>query len=558
MVNIMDKFLIDTEHYETTLKLLELINRTTDDYLYFMDIKKGLNWFFGPVDINYNLRTSGGVTVTDEEVFAIVHPADRKALKEDLDRGKAGLQDTHDMNYRWINREGAIVWVNCRGHVIYGQDGTPAVMIGRVSEEALRHLYNPLTGLRNKRKLREDLKNAMQTGKQTMILLDIDGLASINLAHGRSYGDALLKEIAAYLDAHRLVWRAYHIDHNNFAVIPTDAQDKTAEIVFSELCEAYLEKCTFTAAAVPVDHELFIDIDELMDSANVTLKEAKQKARNQLEFFSPDEIERRIEARTLLEKLRESVQNDFAGFELYYQPQVKGGSYDLYGVEALLRYNSGITGRVFPDKFIPILEQSHLIEQVGLWVLETALVQCKQWRTQIPDLHISVNFSSVQFEDPDIGYKIVEVLKKVDIPGDALTVELTESVQIQENMHIPKAIKYLKSCGVHFSVDDFGTGYSSLGYLKALDISEVKIDRSFVSNIRKDGYNFNLVSNIIAFAKQNDIRICCEGVETAEELAVIDLLKPDTLQGYLFGKPCAAREIEQSHLHIVSDPRKDN
>lgn len=548
MVNIMDKFLIDTEHYDTTLKLLELVNRTTDDYLYFMDIKKGLNWFFGPVDVNYNLRTRGGVTVTDEEVFAIVHPADRKALKEDLDRVKAGLQDTHDMNYRWINREGAIVWVNCRGHVIYGQDGTPAVMIGRVSEEALRHLYNPLTGLRNKRKLREDLQNVMQTGKHTMMLLDIDGLASINLTHGRSYGDALLKEIAAYLDAHRLVWRAYHIDHNNFAVIPTDAQDKTAETILAELSKKYHEKCTFTAAAVPVDHEIFIDINELIDSANITLKEAKKKARNHLEFFSPDEIERRIETRTLLEELQEAVQNDFVGFELHYQPQVKCGSHDLYGVEALLRYNSGTKGRVFPDKIIPILEQSRLIEQVGLWVLETALRQCKQWRTQIPDLHISVNFSSVQFEDLDIGYKIVDALKKVDIPGDALTVELTESIPIHENMHISKAIESLQACGVHFSVDDFGTGYSNLGYLKSLDVSEIKIDRSFVSNIREDDYNFNLLSNIMTFAKQIAIRICCEGVETAAELAVIEPLRPDTLQGYLFSKPCTAREIEQKYL----------
>ena len=306
------------------------------------------------------------------------------------------------------------------------------------------------------------------------------------------------------------------------------------------------------AGAVPINHTIFSGISQLIDSASITLQGAMQNAIGGVVFFSANEIEQKISELTLLEELKESVQNDFCGFEVYYQPQIKSGTYELYGVEALLRYNSPKRGRVFPDEFIPILEQSGLIDPVGMWVLSTALAQCKAWRESIPGLQISVNFSSVQFHDPRLGEKIIDALRAVDLPGSALTVELTESVQLNQDPQYFNHIKYIKSYGVRFSIDDFGTGYSNLGYLKQLDVNEIKIDRSFVNEIEQTTYNYRLIGNIIEFAKINLIHACCEGVETIKELSILEPLQADFFQGYLFDKPCTVEEIEQKYMHPTS------
>jgi EAL domain-containing protein (putative c-di-GMP-specific phosphodiesterase class I) len=240
----------------------------------------------------------------------------------------------------------------------------------------------------------------------------------------------------------------------------------------------------------------------------MTLKKAKAISNNRIEFFSSEDLSKKIASLALLEELKQSVENDCEGFEVYYQPQLRAGNYDLYGVEALLRYNSKTRGKVFPDEFIPVLEQSGLIKDVGMWVLEQALSQCKEWRKTLPNLRVSVNFSVLQFEDPYLAEKVVEKVREAKLTGDALTVEITESMEIHNSEQILHTMKYMKEYHINFSIDDFGTGYSNLGYLKHMNVDEIKIDRVFVSGIEKDTYNHNLISNVIEFAKGNAIRTC--------------------------------------------------
>ena len=549
----MDSYFKSEESFEATRKLLETVNHTTDDFLFVWDIAKDVNWFFGNVDENYAIRQQGSSTNTTEEMMQIIYPADRAAVKKDLSNVAAGIQDTHNMNYRWVNRQGNKVWVNCHGQVIRDKNGKPSIMIGRVSEESLRHLYNPLTSLWNKAKLREDLKKLLAKSQGYLMILDIDGLSAINLRHGRSYGDQLLLEMGSILERHKLVSEAYHINNNNFAAFVKVEKQEEVQELFDQLQSEMSERCTFTGSAVPIDKKLFIDAGQLIDSANLTLKKAKEGTTGNLEFFSAQELGERITAFALLEEMKQSVDNNFEGFEVYYQPQVRAKTYELYGVEALLRYTSQSRGRVFPDEFIPILEQSGLIDDVGMWVLEQALTQCKEWRKSLPDLHVSVNFSALQFKDFEIEEKIVNKLKKVGIPGEALTVEITESVELHKNEVFHNQMKHLKGYGVHFSIDDFGTGYSNLGYLKNMNVDEIKIDRVFVSGIEKDTYNHKLISNIIEFAKGNAMDVCCEGVESTREMAVLETLNPDLIQGYLFDKPTDAKSIEKAYIDCESD-----
>ena len=222
---------------------------------------------------------------------------------------------------------------------------------------------------------------------------------------------------------------------------------------------------------------------------------------------------------------------------------------DVCGVEALLRYRSLMGDPIFPNEFIPLLERTGMINEVGLWVLEQALFQCKKWCSHIPDIGVSVNFSIVQFDDILIAEKVKKILEKPEMPGYALTIEITESVEMQGNEHLRKTFRLLCSLGIAFSIDDFGTGYSNLSYLKRLNVNEIKIDRIFINGIQNNTYNHKLIHNIIEFAKSGSIRVCCEGVESIKELSVLEVLQPDLLQGYLFAKPGTAEETEKNYIN---------
>lgn len=552
----MDKLLHGVKDFSTVRHFLEVVNQTTDDFLFIYDIENNQNHFFGSINRVFAIGTPERQVCTSEEMLTIVHPADRKTVTQEYDRICMGHKDFHDLNFRMFNRRGETVWVNSRGKLLYDDDGNPSLVLGRLSEEAVRHLFNPITGLWNKTKLREDLKNRLECGAGWLMMLEIPLFADISLSHGRNFGNQLLCDVADILEDVEHIEESYHIDHNNFAIILEDTSERTVESIYHTVSDALQDKCTLFAGVVPIDAGVFLDVSQLIDSANITLKKASQNPIGGIEFFSAEEVQQRIASLMLLEEMKESVQNGFDGFEVFYQPQIRSGSYELYGVEALLRYHSPKRGRVFPDEFIPLLEQSGLIDPVGMWVLETALAQCKKWRESFPALQVAVNFSSVQFEDRRLGEKIIDALKNVELPGNALTVELTESVQLSGNKHYYNLIKYIKSYGVRFSIDDFGTGYSNLGYLKQLDVSEIKIDRSFVAEIEKNTYNYRLISNVIEFAKTNSIHACCEGVETAKELSILEPLQADIFQGYLFDKPCTAEEIFQKYICTSSDAYK--
>lgn len=549
MGSTMNKILETNESFSTILKLMETINQSTNDYLFVWDINSDKRWFFGGIDKHYAIRKNGSDTNSTMEMMKIIYQADRATVLESLTQVAKGKKNVHNMDYRWVNRDGQRVWISCQGTVIRDAQNNPHIMIGRVSEEKLRHLYNPLTSLWNKNKLNQDLKKHLEDSNGFLMCLDIDGFSAINLSYGRQYGDGLLKEIAKTCEDLEVVTMAYHIEHNDFALILNVNTQEEVRKVFDLIREAMNEKCTFTASVVPIDKSLFFNEIQLLESMNITLKKAKEHSGDRIEFFSLEELTKRIASLALLEELKKSVENNCSGFEVYYQPQIHTGSYNLYGVEALLRYNSKTRGRVFPDQFIPLLEQSGLIKDVGMWVLHQALVQCKEWRKILPNLRVSVNFSAIQFEDPDLAKKVVEKINEVGLNGEELTIEITESMELHNSEQSKDIIKELKSYNIKIALDDFGTGYSNLGYLKELHIDEIKIDRAFVAGIEKNAYNHRLVSNVIEFAKGNSIKTCCEGVESARELLIIEKMLPDAIQGYFFDKPNTAEIIEKTYIH---------
>lgn len=547
----------DNEKINEYLNVIEIMSKNTDAYMFLYDIRNGENWFFGDIDKEYAMHYNGKPTNTVAEMVDVVHPADFAALKQDLKLIASGKKNVHNMEYRWINRKGEVVWVSSRGNVINDEDGNPFVMIGRISDIVLKHLYNPLTSLFNKTKMLKDFKRKNLSESNCLMLVDIDNLSDINIKHGRKYGDELLRFLVYVMEKYIPTQRIYHVELDRFALILNIDSRFEAEKIFKSIKKDVAEKFTVSAGVVPFDKGMFIDESTIYEYARKTLLKAKAKGVANIAFYNQDELVKQMSDIELLEELEESIRNNYDGFYLEYQSQIAAGNYELLGAEALLRYRSDKRGNVYPHEFIPLLEKTELIKNVGMWVLENALLQCKKWRNTLPDFHISVNFSAVQFRDEYIAEKIIEKLYKTGMPGEALTVEITESVKLQEIEHFEETMKHLKSEGIKISIDDFGTGYSNMGYLKRFYADELKIDRIFVSAVHENTCNYNLICNIIALAKANPLRVCCEGVEDVKELVALESYEPDFYQGYLFSKPCTADIFEKNYINTETDEYKD-
>ncbi|MGN1404640.1 MAG: EAL domain-containing protein, partial [Erysipelotrichaceae bacterium] len=502
-------------------EVLDKVGKCTSAYLYMVEIETGTIWFFSDVDKKYDIDK----VTTVEKLMDIVHPLDQKMLSDDLTEVFSGKKNYHDLSYRWINSNNEIIWINCRGTVVNDDKGKPFLFIGRVSEDAMRHLYDVKTGLFNKTKLKTDMTDYLNQDNRYLILMDVDNLSAINLRYGLEYGDELLKKIAITIENSNGVIGAYHIDNNDFALIVNASCDDEAYKIYLSICEELKEFCAFAGSITPVNKEMFIEPLQVLNAGMMSLAKAKTK-RSSVQFFSSSDAKEKLEDVILCDHMLNSIHNEFNGFELYYQPQIKSNTYAIYGFEALLRYNLPSGERIFPDRFIPLLEQTGLIKTVGMWVLKSALKQLVQWRKAIADLHMSVNLSTVQFEDNKLADKIIEVLKSFDLAGDCLTLELTESMKLSYTEEFHNTILKLKNYGIHISIDDFGKGYSNISYIEQYGVDEIKIDRFFISSINENAYNYNIVKGIVDLARNNNISLCCEGVESIKELNTLECLNP--------------------------------
>ena len=530
------------------LEFLKTFSASTEDYLYLVDLENKATWLFGNISPKYDLCNNGPQLSCVEEVLKIIHPSDTKAVVDDLAKIFNGDSGEHNLDYRLVTREGNNVWVNCRGRVIYDNSGAPLVLIGSLSEDALRSLYNPLTGLFNKTKFLKDLENGALPAFNRFMLLNIDNLTYTNLAQGRSFGDEMIKRLSSVLEARFPLNKLYHMEKDRFALL-LDVQDNSEiETIFADIQKALEGEFTASAAVIPTDS--LIENENLYAHAKQLLHENKSLGQGHLAFYSRVEMEKHLSSAELLEEVEDSIANGYEGFYLCFQPQATSKTYSVSSAETLLRYSSKNRGPVFPDELIPLLERTKLINKVGLWVCDTALAYCKKWRESIPDFRISVNISAVQLQDEHIADKIISLLKKHGLPGNALTIELTESVQLENLGSYVDIFKKLQRVDIRVSIDDFGTGYANLSYLKKIHADEIKIDREFTKDIREATYNYTLIKNIIEFAKTNNLKICLEGIETVSELAILDALEPDILQGYLFDKPIRAEEFEEKYLRF--------
>jgi diguanylate cyclase (GGDEF)-like protein len=414
--------------------------------------------------------------------------------------------------------------------------------------------HDVLTGLANRAQLIEKLESALAVlpvrgGCFAVHFIDLDRFKEVNDTLGHDGGDFLLKTIAERLrEVIRVGDFAARLGGDEFVVIQAGIGDKAQADVFARrLTAAMMLPIKFgeneIVATVSVGISLApsdgMDPERLLKSADLALYESKADGRNRICFFAP-EMDEAMQARAVLERtLRDAVLHE--KFILHYQPLFHMPDQSLIGFEALIRL-PGENGTLIPPiKFIPLAEDLRLIDAIGTWVLREA---CRTAATWPEPLTVAVNLSPRQFEAGNIVAIVASALKDAGLAPCRLELEITEGLLLGNTDVILSELRALKRIGVAIVMDDFGTGYSSLSYLWRFPFDKIKIDRSFMQGIDASGKNAGtVVKTIVALGREMEMRITVEGVETAEQVAFLDGVNADQVQGYFFGRPMPGPEI---------------
>jgi diguanylate cyclase (GGDEF)-like protein len=426
----------------------------------------------------------------------------------------------------------------------------------RRADEKIAHLahYDGLTDLPNRVLFRERLEQAVkavQPGEQLAVLyIDIDEFKSVNDALGHPIGDELLKGVAGRLrGCLKATDVAARLGGDEFAVIQTGIrnQSETTRLVdeihstirqpFECMGHLITTDASIGIALAPDDG---LDLDQLLRNADLALYGAKGDGRRTYRFFEAG-MEARATARRSLElELRQAI-NDGA-LETYYQPVVNLEDGNISSCEALLRWRHPERGMISPSEFIPIAEDSGLINQLGQWVLNTACAEAAKWPD---DVRVAVNVSPVQFRTQTLALNVAAALSAHGLAASRLELEITEAVLIRDVEAALDMLHQLRKLGVRIALDDFGTGYSSLSYLQRFPFDKIKIDRAFIRDIASAGTSSSIVQAVVNIAAASDMTTTAEGVETAQQRNLLHILGCDEMQGYLFSPAIPAAEVRR-------------
>lgn len=424
------------------------------------------------------------------------------------------------------------------------------------AEEKIAHLahYDALTDLPNRVLFRERVEQALKAigpGEQLAVLyLDIDEFKGVNDALGHAAGDELLKGVAERLrGCLKTADVAARLGGDEFAVIQSSIKDRseTTQLV-DEIYAAIRAPFECAGHLITTDASIGIalapgdglDLDQLLRNADLALYGAKGDGRRTYRFFEAG-MDARARARRILElELRQAIADD--GLEVYYQPVVNLEDGKVSSCEALLRWRHPERGMISPAEFIPVAEETGLINQLGTWVLNTACAEAATWPE---DVRVAVNVSPVQFKSQTLALNVAAALATSGLAASRLELEITEAVLIRDDDAALEVLHQLRKPGVRIALDDFGTGYSSLSYLQRFPFDKIKIDRSFIKDIAGAGASSSIVQAVVNIAAASDMTTTAEGVETEQQRNLLYILGCTEMQGYLFSPAISAVEIRR-------------
>ena len=512
------------------------------------------------------------VTFPGDEVRGWIHAEDRGVYDAAIGNASKGVSESFDCEYRVRNAAGEWIWVHSRGKVTQRAEGGQALrMTGtstnitqrKAAEERAEFLAtrDALTGLPNRVLLHDRLEQAVvnaarQGAALAFMFIDLDRFKTINDSLGHHAGDQLLKAVASRLQACvRASDTVARLGGDEFAVLLENLREgeQGARQVAEKMIEALstpmmvegqplTTSCSVGISLFPGDGR---DGPTLMKNADVAMYYAKERGRDNYQFFST-QMNQKAEERLAVESyLRMALQRQ--ELVLHYQPRIRVDTGVLVGVEALIRWQHPRRGLLAPEKFIDVAEDSGLIVPIGEWVLEHACGQLRDWQQRLqPSLRLSVNLSVRQMRDADRCFGSVErAVAAAGIAPATLELELTESQLMQDIEEKAALLRRLGALGVGLAIDDFGTGYSSLSYLKSLPVDSIKIDSSFVRDIHADPDDEAIIRAILAMAHQLSLSVVAEGIETEAQFRALRDLGCDEYQGHYAAPPMATAEFEK-------------
>jgi len=511
-------------------------------------------------------------STTPAEWLDRIHPEDRSRVLEQLRSATSGESLLFESEHRLAHEDGRYLWVLARGEVTHRKTGDPLRIAGSLSditqqklaEDRLRHeaTHDDLTGLPNRSTFMEHLRRLLERSRRSgrdlkfaVLFLDFDHFKRINDSLGHLAGDQLLAAIGRRLkDCVRPGDTIARLGGDEFGVVLERLGDVTeatriAERIHEALRHPFdiqgLEVLTTTSIGIAVGSRAYERPMDLLRDADTAMYRAKATGKGRHEVFDSAMQAHAVEQLQLESDLRHAMARD--EIRLLYQPVVSLHDRSIVGFEALARWRHPTRGLLPPSAFLPAAEETGLIVELGFQVLRKACVQIQRWQKSARghrSLSIHVNVSDKQLFQPDLADRVEQVLAETELsPGD-LVLDVSENVVMQKADSAVSILDQLKSLGLHIHLDDFGTGYSSLGYLHRFEIDTLKIDRSFIRNLRAGGDNWIAARTIMGLADNLGMGVIAEGVETEEQLQELLGLGCVLGQGSLFHEPLSPELVD--------------
>ncbi len=502
--------------------------------------------------------------------FARVHPRDVETLRMTLANHLKGKSSHFEAEYRMWHRNGSVLWVLSRGLAIHNENGKPYRIAGsqtdvtsrKQTEERIHYeaFHDKLTDLPNRTyfvsRLGEVLAHARQGNGRpySVLFINFDQFKMINDSLGHHVGDQVLVQMGKRLEVSLKTGDvAARMGGDEFAVLLHDtSNDQEVEAFIGRLQERLQHPFridgheVFLSVSIGiVFHEShYVQAEEVLRNADIAMHEAKSKGKARHQFFENSMHRRAVKRLQIQNDLRRAVEH--GDFELHYQPIVSLKTGDIHGLEALARWKHPTKGYILPTEFIAVAEDSGLIVPLGRWILRQALSQLQQWHMLFPlyqNLSVSVNLSVHQLVQSDIVSDVIQAIEYSRLAASCLKLELTESIVLDQTADILHQLNYLRQYGVEMHLDDFGVGYSSLSRLHTLPISTIKIDRTFVNDLKEQTEPTAIIRTILTLARSLKKQVIAEGIETLQQLLLLRSLETDAAQGYFFSRALPASQI---------------
>ncbi len=535
------------------------------------------DWNLKTNEIYYSIRWKEMLGFKGDEIgtdpsdwFKLIHPDDQKQVQDNLAAHLKGVTPHFECEYRIKHSNGAYRWGVSRGLAVRDAKGHAYRMAGsqsditarKLAEERLAHdaVHDALTGLPNRVLFLDRLQNRLERTKRNpedlfaVMFIDLDRFKVVNDSLGHAFGDQLLITAASRLkQCLRPNDTISRLSGDEFAILLDTVSDintarRVADRIKGQLITTTLlgvvERSPAASIGIVLFNSRYSTAGELLRDADSAMYYAKSMGGNQYQVFDDTMHTSAIELIRIEGELKHAVERN--ELLVHYQPIVSLANGKPVGAEALLRWLHPLRGLLAPQDFIQVAEDTGLILSIGEYVLRTACAQAKAWREAgHPNFWVSVNISARQFQDKNLVEKITRIFTETGLPGEALRLEITESVAVRDKDYTVKIMNELNAQGVHTSLDDFGTGYSSLSYLKQFPLRVLKIDQSFIQDIQNNPKNESLIAAIITMARSLGLEVVGEGVEKVEQLTFLQSLLCDNAQGFLLGSPISGMEISR-------------